>query len=71
MANKTNKLAKYVATNIKWDTDGEDVDDLPIKVTVEIPNDIVDEAEIMEFVSDEITNVTGFCHNGFVMKKVK
>lgn len=46
------------ATNIIWDTDGEDVS-LPTEI--EIPNGIFYEDDI----SDYITDMTGFCHMGF------
>ena len=49
------------AVNIKWDTDGdlELLYELPREI--EIPDETTDEDEI----SDYITDVTGFCHNGF------
>ena len=48
------------AINIKWDIDeGEDLGDLP--TTVEIPDGIIYEDEI----SDYLSNVTGYCHKGF------
>jgi hypothetical protein len=51
-------------TDIEYDTDGEDVD-LPTELTITIPHYIeVEERE--EFISNEISNLTGFCHNGFV-----
>lgn len=52
------------ATHIKWDTDGEDVDCLPAEL--DIPNDMVDEDEVSDYLSD----VTGFCHKGFDMEYV-
>lgn len=51
-----NKPLRF-ATNIKWDTDGEDID-LPTRV--EIPYDI-DDDEIADMLSDEF----GFCVYGF------
>ena len=50
-----------VAYDIKWDTDGDkDVfDNLPSEVN--IPEEMVDDEEISDYVSDE----TGFCHAGF------
>ena len=51
-------------TNIKYDTDGEDVD-LPKEIEIEIPSDVEGEEEIEEYVSNEISNKTGFCHKGF------
>lgn len=60
---------KAIATNIKFDTDGEVVE-LPKLLEIEIPNDITDQQEIDDYVSDEISNITGFCHYGFEMKLV-
>lgn len=49
------------AINIKWDTDGDMklLRELPSEI--EIPEDIKDEDEISDYLSDE----TGFCHEGF------
>lgn len=49
------------ATNIKWDVDREMelLDELPKEIA--IPIGMVDDDEI----SDYITNVTGFCHEGY------
>lgn len=49
------------AVNIKWDTDGdmELLEKLPTEI--EIPEDMEDEEEISDYLSDE----TGFCHCGF------
>ena len=61
---------KYTVTDIQWDTDGEDLD-LPTELTVDIPNEDfvnMDEEEIDEFISDEISNITGFCHFGYSLK---
>ncbi|MCM1121174.1 MAG: hypothetical protein NC416_01185 [Eubacterium sp.] len=49
------------AINIEWDTD-EDMDLLSeLPTEIEIPEDITDEEEI----SDYLSNETGFCHIGF------
>lgn len=50
------------AVNIKWDTDGEDIE-LPSEI--EIPPKIADEDEISDYISD----VTGFCHMGFDLEE--
>lgn len=49
------------AINIKWDTDGDTelFNELPIEM--EIPEGMIDEDEISDYLSDE----TGFCHSGF------
>lgn len=54
----------YEVSNIKYDTDGEEVD-LPKTLSITVPDDIVDEVEIDEYISDEISNITGFCHTGY------
>lgn len=60
---------KAIITNIEYDTDGEVVD-LPIQLEIEIPTEIIDQEEIEDFVSDEISNITGFCHYGFEMELI-
>lgn len=50
------------ATNIEWDFDcAEDAKLLPTEI--EIPDGMADEDEISDYLSD----VTGFCHKGFVL----
>lgn len=53
------------AKNIKWDTDGNEelLKELPSEV--EIPEGMTDEEEI----SDYLSEVTGFCHEGYTLKK--
>ena len=53
-----------IAYNIQWDTDGDKelFDSLPQEI--EIPEDITDEDEISDYISDE----TGFCHFGFELR---
>lgn len=51
------------AINILWDVDcKEDLENLPKEI--EIPDGMTDEYEI----SDYISEVTGFCHSGFIME---
>jgi hypothetical protein len=57
---------KAVVTNIQYDTDGEVVT-LPTQLEIHIPRDI-EEDDIDDFVSDEVSNITGYCHFGFDMK---
>ena len=54
---------KYEITNIKWDTDGNDVE-LPESLKIEVP-DGYDSLETDDYISDEISNITGYCHKGF------
>lgn len=49
------------ATNIKWDTDGDMEILYQLPTEMEIPEDMIDEEEISDYLSD----VTGFCHYGF------
>ena len=57
---------KVIAYNIDYDTDGFDTD-LPTEVVVDVPSDIHIE-EIDEYVSDFISDETGYCHKGFKLK---
>ena len=57
---------EYTITNIQYDTDGEKVK-LPKSLQVIVPDYIKDKEEIEEFVSDAISNITGFCHKGFAV----
>ena len=58
----------YEVFDIKYDTDGEEVD-LPKLLNIEVPEDL-DEEEVDEYVSDKISELTGFCHKGFSMRKI-
>lgn len=57
------------ATNIQWDFIGEgnnDMDVLGLPTEIEIPKEIEnDEDKISDYLSD----VTGFCHCGYVLEK--
>lgn len=61
LKNETSAKPALVTYDIKWDTDSnKDVfDNLPSEI--EIPEGMVDDEEISDYVSDE----TGFCHAGF------
>jgi hypothetical protein len=52
-------MSKLMATNIKWDMDDDDNTELP--ETIEIPEDMEDEDEISDYLSEQ----TGYCHKGF------
>lgn len=66
---KTHRLAQckkdsfMVATNIEWDIDDQFEVNLPTEIN--IPDDITDEEEISEYLSD----VTGYCHKGYVLNR--
>ena len=55
---------KYIVSNIEYDTDGENVD-LPGQIEIEVPDEIKEYGEIEQYVSDAISDITGFCHKGF------
>ena len=48
------------AINIKWDVD-YDADNIELPTEIYIPEGMTDEDEI----SDYLSEVTGFCHEGF------
>ena len=52
----------YVATNIEYDT--SDLRGLPKQIKIEV-DAALDAVDKVEFISDEITNRTGFLHKGF------
>lgn len=57
------------ATNIKWITDGYDVD-LPTEL--EIPEQFIDEDGVDEdAVSDWLSDVTGWLHDGFRIEEIE
>lgn len=58
----------YIASNIIYDTDGEIID-LPTTLEINVPNEEIVDEDIEDFISDEISNITGFCHNGFTFSK--
>lgn len=55
---------EYTVNNIEYDTDGEEVK-LPKTLKIEVPSHIQGYEDIEEFISDEISNITGYCHKGF------
>lgn len=63
-----NRLEIYtvIAENIDWDVDEDDLEALDyLPDEIEIPSGIRDVDEI----SDYISEVTGFCHNGFTLRE--
>ena len=56
---------EYIITNIEYDTDGEDNLNLPKTLQIIVPDDLHDYEEVEQFISDEISNRTGYCHKGF------
>lgn len=60
-------MKKFKVIEIEYDVDGEDIDinDLPTTLTISVPNSLTDNCEIYEYISDKISDITGFTHNGF------
>ena len=55
----------YEVTNIEYDTeDTDDTSGLPLSLKIEV-DESLDDYDKIEFISDEISNITGFCHKGF------
>lgn len=54
---------KYLISNIKFDTDGENIE-LPTEMEIDVPENY-DSEEILQYLSDKISDDTGFCHFGF------
>jgi len=59
------KIPKFKVENIAYDTDGEDVV-LPKKLEFMVPDNIAQDVdELEQYLSDKISEKTGFCHDGF------
>jgi hypothetical protein len=67
---ENNSIRVFTVSNIDWDTDGEEID-LPDEMTVNVKEDEqLEEDEIEQYISDKISDETGFCHFGFNYKEV-
>ena len=69
--NEIENIEEIIVSNIKWDIDGEDVN-LPEKVVIKVT---IDNADLLEDIdgyadnlSDYLSDVYEFCHNGFKVK---
>jgi hypothetical protein len=60
---------KYYIHNIEYVTDGELVD-LPTEMEIIVPDRLKNEEEIKEYLSDNISNLTGFLHLGFSYHRI-
>jgi len=55
----------YIITDVKYDTDGLKLK-LPKELKITIPDEVdKDYNSVEQYISDEISNITGFCHKGF------
>ncbi len=57
-------MTKYIVTDIDYDTDGQRIK-LPKQLEVLVPDDIQGYEDIEDYISNEISNQTGFCHLGY------
>lgn len=55
----------YAITNIEWDTDGQDIEELPIQLELTladmIEEDLEDEEIVTEKINDYLSDNYGFC----------
>lgn len=54
---------KFKVMHINYDTDGENIE-LPTEMEIDVPENF-DTEEILQYISDKISDDTGFCHFGF------
>ena len=54
----------YRAYDIEYDTDGKKIK-LPKELSINVNDSFKTNEDKLEFISDEISNITGFCHFGF------
>lgn len=57
-------MSKLIAEIIEWDKDEDDNTELP--KTIEIPEGMIDEDKISDYLSEQ----TGYCHKGFSIVSV-
>lgn len=60
---------KFLITNIEYDTDGVTVE-LPQELEINVPPHLTAYEDIDDFLSDKITDITGYCHTGFSTKLI-
>jgi hypothetical protein len=68
---------KILVEGIKWDTDGEEISGLKDSIKIEFPVKLVEgkpiselEDILEEYISDEISNKSGFLHDGWTDSKI-
>jgi hypothetical protein len=62
-------MKNYTVHVTEYDTDEDDDVSLPLTLSIIVPDDITDEDDIEEYLADEISNLTGYCHKGFSYEK--
>lgn len=59
-------MKKVHITGIRWDADNpEDISHLSSEMILDVPEHVKDEDELEEFIEDELSNQSGFCHAGW------
>ena len=56
----------YIVSDIIYDTDGEDIS-LPESLEISVPDD--NDVELVDYLGDKISEITGYCHEGFTFEK--
>ena len=67
---------RILVMGIKWETDGEEVD-LSDEMVVEVPEGLLVTCSLSEiedvigdFIADELSNVSGWLHDGWEQEKI-
>ena len=55
---------KYRVFDIKWDIDDGEAS-TPSEMFVDVPAEEIIADDIEQYITDEISNITGWCHNGY------
>jgi hypothetical protein len=62
-------MTTYICTAIQYDTDEEEIQDLPETITVVVEDGLTDD-DLEETLRDAITDETGWCVNNFIYEQV-
>jgi hypothetical protein len=59
-------MAKVKVIGIKWEADDiDDVSDLSTEMILDIPDNVIIEGDLEDFIEDELSNQSGFTHLGW------
>ena len=59
---------KYTVTDISYDFGGQDMGDTqlpPSTLEINVPEDFEHPEDIDQYISDQISDITGWCHMGY------
>lgn len=62
-------MKTYICTAIQYDTDEDEIQDLPEAITVVVGEDL-ERDDLEETLRDAITDETGWCVNNFIYEQV-